>query len=275
MRSTNTSPSVFTALAGVLLCYTALSAAPAADDADAAKESSVKQWKEMFNKDIDFGEKDLYGCVSYVYPQPEKAFQDIDDKKYAPALLDISAYWTGEFFSPAYRPDVRKDQPEKYYLPMRQEETGLLLHEWRTPKYAFTGQESGNGVVVRVVPKGYDPAKPLTAGALANLLFEVFDLQYDSADKLAAAFKLPKTLPAGTTFTNAKKLQEVVFLGEWRRHVVGFVGDDGVYVICYKSNPGRMAFVFEYARDWLNRGLMEKDGKTLVAPPPKTDEGKP
>jgi len=275
MRSTNGTWSTFAVLTVLLLACDALTA-PAPEDPDrVAMRESAKQWKEMFNKDIDFDEIGLQQCMVYVYPQPEKAFQDLDDKKYAPWLLDDSAYWTGQFFRKPYRPDVRKDQPEKYYLPKRREETGLLLHEWRTPKYAFTAQESGAGVLVRIVPKGYDPTKPVTSGALADLLFDVFDLQYESADKLAAAFKLPKTLPAGTTFTNARVLHDVVFLADWRRHIVGFVGDDGIYVICYKANPGRMAAVFDYQRDWLNRGLLEKDGKTLVAPPPKPDAEKP
>jgi len=251
-----------------------MSSTLAGDDKDQTKEQAVKQWKEMFNKDINFGEKDLYGCVSYVYPQPEKAFQNLDDKKYAPALLIDSAYWTEEFFRPAYRPDVRKDQPEKYYLPQKPGETGLVLHEWRTTKYTFTAQESGNGVLVRIVPKGYDPAKPLTGKELAALLFDVFDLKYASADEVAAAFQLPKTAPAGTTFTNAESLH-VMRIGNWRRNMIGFVGDDAIYVICYKQNPGGMRAGFFFDGLWLNRGLLEKDGKTLVAPPPKTDAEKP
>jgi hypothetical protein len=174
MRSSNMRLLVLAALGGLLVSFAA-DAAPAPDDPKAAaKERESKQWKEMFGKDIDFAEVGLHLCMLYVYPQPEKAFKELDDKKYSPALLDFSDYWTGEFFRPACRPNVRKAPPEKYYLPDRPKETGLVLHEWRSPKFAFRAQESGNGVLVRIVPKGYDPKTPLSGKELAALLFDVF-----------------------------------------------------------------------------------------------------
>jgi hypothetical protein len=247
---------------------------PAADDAGAAKERAVKQWQGMFGKGIDFADMGLYRCLSYVYPQPEKAFQDLDDNKYAPWLLDDSAYWMEVFFKPVCRPDVRKALPEQYYLP-KPGETGLVLHEWRSPKYAFKAQESGNGLLVRIVPKKHDPKKPLTAKELATLLLDVFNLPYASAEKTAAKFKLPKALSAGSTFANAPPALRVVLVSDWRDHLVGFLGQDAVYVICYKSRPGRAQLGFPFDGTWLNRGLLQKDGKTLVAPPPKVvNEGK-
>jgi hypothetical protein len=96
-----------------------------------------------------------------------------------------------------------------------------------------------------------------------------FDLKYGSVEEAAEAFKLPKTpLAPGTTFTNAQPLRVQQVTG-WRDHVLGFVSEKAIWVICYKSNAGRMEAGFHFDGTWLNRGLLQADGETLVAPPPE------
>jgi hypothetical protein len=56
------------------------------------KEVNAKKWKRMFGGNIDFTEKGLYGCMSYVHPQPDMLMVDLDDKK---SHRNIFRVWNG------------------------------------------------------------------------------------------------------------------------------------------------------------------------------------
>ena len=142
-----------------------------------------------------------------------------------------------DYFKPAYRFDWKKHEPDKYYLRKSEDEPSLLYYEWKTPKYVLRMYESGNGLLIRIKPKDYDPSKPLKAKALAAVLSEVIDLKYPSAEKIVEAFKLPSSLAPGTVFTNAKRVN-IKLIGNWQKEVIGFVSKDDICILCFFLTVG-------------------------------------
>ncbi len=206
------------------------------------KEAAVKKWKSMFGDNIDFAEEGLYGCMSYIHPQPDRLMVDLDDKKVIGTSIE---FVLRDYFKPAYRFDWKKHEPDKYYLRKSEDEPSLLYYEWKTPKYVLRMYESGNGLLIRIKPKDYDPSKPLKAKALAAVLSEVIDLKYPSAEKIVEAFKLPSSLAPGTVFTNAKRVN-IKLIGNWQKEVIGFVSKDDICILCFFSDGGRMNLIFEF-----------------------------
>jgi hypothetical protein len=225
-----------------------------------AKAAAVKKWKKMFGESIDFAARGLYECMSYVHPQPDALMVDMDDKRVRGTSIEAT---TRIYLKPPCR--LKKRDPDKYYLRKSDDEPSLLYYEWRKSKYVFRMYQSGNGMLLRIKPKGYDPRKPLTAKALTAVLYDVINMKYPSADKIADAFKLPETLPLGTVFTNAKMVN-VYIVGNWEQHVVGFLSKEDICVMCFFSTANRMAFFFDFYPNWLDGDIFEKDGKTPVNP---------
>lgn len=111
--------------------------------------------------------------------------------------------------------------------------------------------EDFNGILLEVKPKGVDIGRGISATELAEVI---------------AAFTLPPVVPYGHVFSNAGSLSVQHIYG-WKDHIVGFISKDVICIMCFKAVEGRAAVGFHYDNEWLNRGLLQADGKTQVAPP--------
>ena len=162
--------------------------------------------------------------------------------------------------------------PDKYYLRRGKQERNLLYYEWQKGKYSFRTYESGGGFLTRITPKGYDPTKPLAGKDLATILFDVYSLDYASIDKVREGFHLPEEVKAGSIFTNMVSPfpnDNSLYVGQiadWQKGVVGFLSHDDICVITYKYAPGGMAGFFYPPPEWMDGGILEKDGAPVKPP---------
>jgi hypothetical protein len=228
------------------------------------------KWLKIFGP-IDFSNADFFACLRYIHPQPEKVFADFDHKQFRQYFGSVAR----QFFKAPYSPAKSKLLPEKYYLPKRGDDPGLLWYEWKVDPYSFRMIESGNGILVRIRPKGFDAQKGIQSSELLQLLQSIFNLKIKpeqasrspgkSEEEVMKGFRLPPVLRVSETFSNADLPRWPVGLcGAWQLHVTGFVSREGIYVMCFKSGF-RASAIFPYHPDWLANCLLEPDGVTLVA----------
>jgi hypothetical protein len=240
----------------------------------AFRTDCLKRWESVFgvewpalkkNEPPEAARDGYFRAISKINPQPLGAFKELSDFVYTEEMLQGSYYWHGKFITKdCCVPDVRTAPPKKYYL----SEWGthsLVFHEWKTAKYGFKMYESGNGVLIRILPAGYVPKKSMAAADLAKVIRDVLNVDYKTTEATIEAFRLPKEIKPGDLFANCENLVFNFFLGEWNESVVGFLSDADICLVCQKIFP-RMAMIFEIEPDWLDKRLMQKDGKTLVRP---------
>jgi hypothetical protein len=249
--------------------------APVESKWDRYIQQAADRWEKVFGKlaplDAKKFDRGFFNAFYFINPQPESAFSDLDDKVLSPALLDQSQRWVDIFLRKDKRPKpLSKQPPQKYYLP-KMYDGGLLLHEWKAGKYAFKMYESGNGMLLRILPSGHKPGDSFSAKELAAIIRDVLNVDYASAEKVIEGFKLPETVKPGEVFYNMRRPNDVLNAGEWKHFILGLVSRTDVCLICYKSQGVRMAAGFDIDRFWLNRSLFKNDGKTIVEDPPNED----
>lgn len=241
---------------------------------DAIRNDLIRKWSQLFGP-VNFS-YDPNGCIPflyicYIHPQQEEVFQDIRNKRLSGTLfVDVH----NQFFKKGIVPEAAV--PKKYYLPRKTgtdafwsqqsslgQESGLVWWEWAYKSYSFRMLENGSGVLVRIQPKGMNMQTGIAGSELARILYEIFDLRYEAPDLLKAGFRFADRMEIGDVFSNTDRW--IAGSGNWYQYVVGFISKEDICVICLKSFVERQVPAFLYRPTWLGEGLLECDGRTLVA----------
>ncbi len=266
----------------IIILFASLVAGPAwADDAQeeknkanaAKKKEMVDAWQRIFGP-VDFSLEEpvgLFDIVLYVWPQPAEALQEMGDNQLTAQIFQYNAKWAKHFFKEAYRPNVEKVQPNRYFLGTGHEKD-LLEYRWQAEGVKFRTIESAGVTLLMPDPasSGLKPEAGIAGKDLAEFLLKVLDLPYPTADELSKDFKLPATLKVGDVFTNAKKRHPLMAAPyQWEKFVVGFVGTNGVNIMCLKieHNPHSPRMGFSFNPHWLEGQLLKPDGKTPLNRP--------
>lgn len=147
---------------------------------------------------------------------------------------------------------------------------GQVLFEWINLKKPAWGESNAPGANLTVIGQGLqvDPDRSFWEEDMENWYRPTpdrFTVPYASIDEILRTFKLPQRLKMGDVFTNRTRTI-VASTRSWHEYVIGFVVKDGLCLLIDKSVE-RTDMDFSYDYNWLNKGLFQADGKTLVDPP--------
>lgn len=254
-----------------ILCSGAFGAPPAIrgmmsrEEMQPKIDAHVKKWQEMFGP-VNFHDELLFDCMVYLHPQAKSSFQDFKDVKLANYITWNHERWRDTLFKDSFRAALEPLTPSKYYVNEGRSEASLLYWELEFSGSAITIQEAQRAFFLLIRPKDFNVENGIEGQWIAQLLFDWVQLKYKTTDEVIKAFRLPDRLKLGEVFTNCAR-PDVVPIISWENHVIGFVSKQGICLMLFKADGGRADAGFVPDFDWLNKGLLKQDGKTLAHPP--------
>lgn len=213
----------------------------------------------------------LFEVMLYTWPQPVEAMQEFGDKNLHLGTAKRIDEWMQFIFREKFRPNVVQNKPTRYYLGNKHE-SDLLEFKWQADGLSFSMLDNWNTILLTPDPEssGLKPEGGVSGQALAKFLVKVFNLPHTSEEETVRDFKLPNTLQIGDVFTNTDtKAKHPLLMKGWQSFVIGFIGKNGVNVVCFKvrNDPVQREIDLRHLNHWLGRSLLENDGKTLVKRP--------
>ena len=260
-------------------------------------EKCVTNWQAQFGP-VDFTSKERWNWMISVHPQPVISFKVFDGEILSPSITGDHQAWIQRFFKGSFLNALTNLGPSKYYVNQGRTESSLLYYELEFEGNSISIQESYEAFLMTIKPRGFDAVKGIDRAILGQMLFDwvrlnkrqppppevsflpgsgireaeegnPFTIPYASPGELLDSLKLPAQLKVGDTFSNWTNAPEniTLYLNYWQAYVVGFVGSNGVSLIVFKADYGgpRIGRIYDF--NWLNKGLFQADGKTLVDPP--------
>lgn len=223
---------------------------------------------------IDFAREEpveLFEVMLYAWPQPIEAMKAVGDKQLQPGAVKHIDAWMQLLFREKFRPNIVEIKPTHYYMGGRYE-SDLLEFKWLAGGMSFRMLDNWNTILLMPEPEssGLKPEQGIAGQEVAKFLVKVLNLPYASNDETSKAFKLPKVLRIGDVFTNTDaKTKHPLLMESWQSFIVGFVGKNGLNVVCFKvrPDPAMRELDLRQINHWLTGNLLEDDGKTPVKRP--------
>jgi hypothetical protein len=225
------------------------------------KEGLVKKWQNIFSPKVDFSNDLLFQPMVYIGPQQDAELSSFGNKKLGSGLVNQRTFWLNRFFNDPIIPIADSFVPQKYYL-SKKGEASVLYYQWRYQHYSFTMYESYNGLLLRIKNDSFASFPRLSRKQLSGVLLSILKIKNISMDSISNAFKLPVILTDGNIFSNSNN--RIQLIRKWQDHIVGFVTEDDICILIFKSSEMRSEAGFTFDANWLNKELFESDGKTRV-----------
>jgi hypothetical protein len=248
-------------LAALLISSIIAAAQNGSDKPAVTKEGLIKKWQNIFSPKVDFSNDLLFQPMVYIGPQQDAELSNFGNKKLGTGLVTQRNYWLNRFFNDPIIPLTDSFIPQKYYL-SKKGEASVLYYKWKYRRYSLTMYESYNGLLLRIKNDSMTGFPRISGKQLSGVLMSIFNIKNSSRDSIFKAFKLPVILTAGNVFSNSGN--KIQFIRKWQDHIVGFVTEDDICILIFKSSELRAEAGFTFDGYWLNNGLFESDGKTPV-----------
>ncbi len=245
-------------LAFILVCF-AIASHPASAE-DQRRVELVQRWQRIVGPDVDLSKDNpLFNAISWIGPRPSEEMDLFEGMSLDDRVQSISQGWLNEFLNDSAVPDLSEIGPRFFYI-SDSEAPSLLMYEWERERYRFVMYESGNAILLKIIPLTQDDTEPAAVNTAA-VLFDTLKLHLEDERDVRRAFLLDQDDRTGEAFY-AQDWVEPGANGEWRDQVLGVRSDGATFVICYKTSADIAAAVVEYSPHWLDGAIHEERSAT-------------
>ena len=260
----------FAIIMALIIQFTVIFFAPcfAEDNTDVNTKRMVvlakQRWQTVCGN-INFSDSMLFERIIYLHPQPEEKFTDFQGKMLSKYLEINHSGWIKQFFKGDLLKCLENLVPTGYYLSKSGIEPSLLLYKAQCLQTEVSIQESFNVVLLTVKIDRLEQDKGVTAADVRDILANYTNIGDSEIMNFVGEYELSDTMKEGYIFSNNQGRQ-IYKISDWRSDVVGFVSPQGISFLLFKVDPDvlKTELGLSYDFNWLNKGLLESDGKTLV-----------
>ncbi|MDR2169812.1 MAG: hypothetical protein LBP59_06695 [Planctomycetaceae bacterium] len=264
-------------------------------------------WKE---RDVDTSEKlknnfeYLWGKDDYIkktgriftkralggIPVPPSKMDLFGDNRLAIRVQQFCQSKNWIYLNKGYHPSP-EIVPQRFLLSQNPFLYDLLYWEWTADEIQFRKLETGNGMLLSIIPKNFNTKKGISDKELKNLLSTVTKIPFKEINKMEQTF--PSILKEGTVFSNVDNLQELIDAkhltielqdkfpiprtkewgiesGEWSRQLVGFISKDAICLIIVHEvmthQQPNSPLNIEGSSSWLSGRILKKSSNLPVLP---------